>query len=782
MKKMLTLLWSLNMCVNTTILPLSCGAKTEVTYDPNALGNNDNYMPEVPVVPPVDGWIDATEPKPNENLNNDPPKNEAIVQNPKAEIMKQYSKALFANQYSLKDLGVETSLDEELQNSHYSSSYYFNTLKQQKISNMNLDLGFDDEFKAYSKSNFEEVYSKYFESSLINENSVLDNSVYQNKVYNPKSSIPELLEMANKIMPTLANSLSDFSGSGIKDLLMLLFSFQGVLSNLPEEANVALSTLTDNDSQALKDISSALNFDSNDYTYVDAIQHSIIALAKSVNGMRNKSTTGIKNFDSASKALGVVLKELTDGKISFDNDIKESLKQVKYIGGIVKFVRVMFLYLDSFSESDLTEKTLSVDDVLKVKQGAIKTQNGEKVNSINMQKWIRILKLMCDDQNGQGLRIIKNIVCILFSTHDTPGLNSKETNLGGFDQGWWKPNVNYSNSKEIYAKIFGYFITEVAGERISTISGSFFPDNFIKSLLNIGVGYESGGTVSLFGTKNIRQVLDFLSSWGTIVLPKMITDIFKKIKNAGEWEEFKQDWLKCIWYDTKGGIGISIKKILNQPLSELSKIGESFGIGANADDKEKVYFDDSKDYLGHYFSSKSLNDYLTDLQNYLPEKQDIIVDFDSFKNLLNSLASSQTSLKNALENKQGLLVGLGLKKSGNSVKGSSMDLLTNTLNEYQGLFKGLVSFADKKINELISINNNMIKEYQKIMDSLIVETTVVDQNKYEYLVSYNDKRTKFTIELQQNEQGKSYISSLVASQKDDEAIENSNAEISVKQV
>ncbi|AOG61003.1 hypothetical protein SHELI_v1c10560 [Spiroplasma helicoides] len=379
-------------------------------------------------------------------------KNEAVAQNPKAEALTQYVKTLYANQFSLSDIGLDVS--NGIKDLHYSPSEYFSWIQKQNINDLNFSQGISNDYKAYSDSKYSEAFDQYFDSKLIHDNTNIDDSIYKGGVIDSQNAIPSFVGTINTILPIIAKSFVNIDGSGIADLLKTLLSFESLIGSFKQTIDPIVDSLTADDNAVLKELESALSFTDQETTYVDAIQNSIIALAKSISGLAKKSSEDIKDFTSASKSIAKNLKGLIDGSISFSFD----MSAVKYIGGIVKFVRVLLLYLDSFDENAVTETQLTVDDVLRVKQGAILKINNEKLNSLDIKKLIGILKKMTDDKDGQGLLIFKNVVNILFSTHDT--LNYKgddEVSIGGTN------GKTYENEKEIYGRILGDLIIEVVG-------------------------------------------------------------------------------------------------------------------------------------------------------------------------------------------------------------------------------------------------------------------------------------------------------------------------------
>ncbi|AOG60297.1 hypothetical protein SHELI_v1c03420 [Spiroplasma helicoides] len=696
-----------------------------------------------------------------------------IASNAKAEIMSQYSKALFLNQYSLNDLNIGNG--STIDNYHYSPSEYFSNIKKRQIKDLNFSSSIDANFTNLSEEKMESAYSEYFNNNLLNDNTTIDDSIYKGGVINSEKAMPDFIGTVNTFLPILAQNLVNPDGSGIASLLSLLVGLQSSLSSFSNTLEPIIKSLTDNDSQVLKDFEDAFTFkvEANTATYSKAIQDSIISLSKSFNGIAGKDVSSITNFDTASTAIAENIGGLMDGSIKFSLD----MSVIKYLPGIIKFVRVLLLYLDQFDESAVTNTTLTVDDVLKIKQAKIEEKDGKKVNSFDLQKWLRILKIMSKDEDQKGLNIFKNIINILFSTHDTVGAQAETAFYGAKNTDG--SEGTYKNENEIYGRIIGDVLIKMMGQEFIEMNAQgnnikIYIANLIKTLLNYGIGYNSGGSIEIsILIVDIKVLLELIPSY-TDTLPKFLGDLINKlngVKNESggtEWNSFVSDWIGYLWNDKKSLIGFSVKGIMNKPIGELmdmiSGLGSSLTGTKSSDVQNKEdksgKFDEPVSYFEAFLKSKSLANIVTDLDNSLSGKDVRPLNFDTLSSLFKALyADKKYNLAIAWSNKNSLFSGLGLKVDGTTVKDSPMYYFEQILKENRALLLGVLNFINSYLQDL---NDDLAKLKLiagELAQDIKVEYVVVSDSEFLYTVSFNDKKLQFSIKLG-NDGDKSYISSI----------------------
>ncbi|AOG60885.1 hypothetical protein SHELI_v1c09360 [Spiroplasma helicoides] len=678
----------------------------------------------------------------NVDFNQDDTSN--YSKNPSADILCQFAKGLFVSQNSLENLGL--NVEESLKSFHYSSQDYLEYIKNEPISSLNYEKNFDKNFSADDDASFGDLYDKYFNEDLVAKELKTNNTLYKGKVLSSANTLPDAVNTINTILPLLANSLASPTISGITSIFSLLVTFQGQIGAIKDDIEPYIKMLGENNDQILKDLEDAFSFSKTDVTYVDAIQNSIVGLANSINGMLN-ITTKVSSFDDASVTIAKNIDNLINGNLKFSFDTNS----IKYIPGVVKFVRVLSIYLDNFSEDQVTNKKLKVEDVLKVKQGQIsKSSDGKLNNGFDFAKWISIFKTMVNDPE-KGLTIFKNIINILFSTHDTPGYGSNEdetdeTDISGI--GEFGQEVEYKNDKEIYARIIGDVAVELLGKTIDIngVNKKYYVSNLVKSLINKGIGYNSGLTLDYI-LKIIPSIKD--------MLPESFKTIFDKFSEL-EWNKLCEDWIGYIWNNKTNVLGVNIYDLFSTPVDQMSNKFNSLldlftsvdkKYESDVDNNKDGIFDDKSSFLEIYFGSRSLKDYINELGNSLKQYETQSVNFDTLANLFHYLYEGDYTLKKAWNNTDQLLSGLGLNADGTSRQNSPMYYVTQLLYENRGIIKGLIEIVQK---ELASINqkiDSLKSAILSIKNEIKVSYEEASSTQFLYTVSYKNKTMQFKIQI-----------------------------------
>ncbi|AOG61001.1 hypothetical protein SHELI_v1c10540 [Spiroplasma helicoides] len=243
-------------------------------------------------------------------------------------------------------------------------------------------------------------------------------------------------------------------------------------------------------------------------------------------------------------------------------------------------------------------------------------------------------------------------------------------------------------------------------------------------------------------------------------LPEFLRPIIKKIDGAGEWDKFTSDWIKYLWYDESGLAGISIKKILTEPLSGLINMFSAFGGGSETKANASGKFDNPSDsYLQSYLMSKSIKDIVNDFNESLSGADVKPFDFTSFANVCKALYKSEKyNLATAWKSSKPLH-GLGLNDNGTTIQDSPMYFLEKMLKDNRAMLLGVFNLIQDYINEMTRNLDNLKKTYQTVGNMLDINYTVESDTKFIYELKYNDKSIKFQIELA-DYKNKSYISAI----------------------
>ncbi|AKX34169.1 hypothetical protein SLITO_v1c05210 [Spiroplasma litorale] len=670
---------------------------------------------------------------------NTPNTNSPDLSKSESVALSQYAKSLYVNQNSLLDLGAGDTTD------HYSSSDYFNLLNNKKIKDLNFSEDISEDFKKDSSDYFKDAVAKLFgsENTLADSKTEIGENIYKDEVLNSKESVPSILSTINTYIPIILNGLS--SPEQLNGLLATLYGFQGAIYDFKDTLEGAINSLTENDNKVLKDFENAFKYDANtEKTYVDAVRNSMVDFANSMNGLAGKES--VSTFNDASKSIANLIKGLIDGKTS----LKFEMSSIKYLPGIIKFVRVLLLYIDSYSEDQLTKSVIDKKDIL-----ANKTKSVGK-NEFDSKKWVGLLKKMVDDKNGEGLIIFKNLLNILFLTHDTDkGESNNEVDIQGVENPKTKEKVEYSSDTEIYGRLIGDLGVVLLGNETIEFNApligkiKLYVSNLLKSLINKGLGYSSGGTIFEIAIPLLPNFADNL--------PDLIKGLVNKItdngKNNDEWKIFTKDFIGYLWNDPNKKLGVSILDIIqNTKITDIpSKLGSIFPISISniSEVKANGSFDSTKSYLLPYLGSKTIKEIVYDIDKHISPLDIAPIKFDTLSSLFNKLYSSDHNLKNASSNYKELLKGLGLNSDGSTVSGSPMEIFKSFLNENAKLLTGVINLLKDFVDEMQNSLNKISESYINLQKDINVSIKMESNTVFEYTTQYKDKaKNTFKIEIE----------------------------------
>lgn len=626
-----------------------------------------------------------------------------------SKIMSSYSKGLFLNQ---NELGKNKY--------HFSSEY----LMAKKIKNSYLsDLGlkdFNENEGVMDTTRYSEIYNKYLDSNLLSDDLKLSDDIYQGEVLSPESSIVSTLSSITGMVPTILNLLSDPSKVG-----QLLLGFAGNVDKIssiisPSVLKTLANVLND---ETLETLENAFSNDIyKDMNYQEALNSSVIGLSNAVNKLINgknvkklayNSNEDIKtNFKEATNVIATNVLGLFSGEKSFKFDILENIDS---IAEVIRFVRTMVLYLDSFKDELVKETPLTINDVDEKRTQKIDI----KKNSFDVKKILEILEKMVNDEKGV---VFKNLVNIFLST------NEKMAN-----------EPYKSTAPDGYMSIITAVVEKLAGgESLKVGTFEIYVSSFVRMLFNYGLGEKNtvGSLMPIFE--------GFIDK-----LPEMLKKILKPIKDNGDWKNFSEDWLGYLWNNNNTKLNLSIKGLLNNPIKNILS-GGLLGIGGNTEKPKK--FNQQMSTFSLIFGEKSLADIIKDLNSSLQTKNSnsFTINFDTFKDLIVKMRKDDTLVR-ALRDVENMFFILGLEKTSDGKAKIKADSVL------EQLFK-IVKEVKPVVEPLIKVIDGYLKSYNKSMDEitneafevfkkLTVTTEIKDINDFIYTVSDGKITNKFEIKL-----------------------------------
>ncbi len=630
-----------------------------------------------------------------------------------SKIMSSYSKGLFLNQ---NELGKNKY--------HFSSEY----LMAKKIKNSYLsDLGlkdFNENEGVMDTTRYSEIYNKYLDSNLLSDDLKLSDDIYQGEVLSPESSIVSTLSSITGMVPTILNLLSDPSKVG-----QLLLGFAGNVDKIssiisPSVLKTLANVLND---ETLETLENAFSNDIyKDMSYQEALNSSVIGLSNAVNKLINgknvkklayKSNEDIKtNFKEATNVIATNVLGLFSGEKSFKFDILENIDS---IAEVIRFVRTMVLYLDSFKDELNGKSLLTIESVDKKRTQKIDI----KKNSFDVKNILNILEEMVKDDSGV---VFKNLVNIFLSTNEKIEFN--------------KPYK--SNASDGYMSIITAVVEKLAGgESLKVGPIEIYVSSFVRKLFDYGLGqkFDNDPFPGIFAT--LPTFID--------KLPEMLKKILKPINDKGDWKNFNEDWLGYLWNNKNEKLNLSIKGLLNNPIKNILS-GGLLGIGGNTEKPKK--FNQQMSTFSLIFGEKSLADIIKDLNSSLQATNPNIftINFDTFKDLIVKMRKDDTLVR-ALRDVENMFFILGLEKTSDGkakIKADSvLEQLFKIVKEVKPVVEPLMKVIDGYLKSYNKSMDEITNEAFEVFKKLTVTTEIKDINDFIYTVSDGKITNKFEIKL-----------------------------------
>ncbi|AKU79667.1 lipoprotein [Spiroplasma turonicum] len=700
MKKLLSILGAISLVATSGSYAVACGAKN------NADSENENA---------------------------------SVDDKARAEILTQYAKALFVNQNSPKDLGMNIGDEKEKYSEyHYSPSLYFEEAKSTKIKDLAFVNDINATYKKDSTINLSAAVSEYFDSNLVSNNLEANSGIYKGGVIGKDTG--EMDSTLNMLLQTVTGFLGDPTKfvEQLPNLYKLVYGFKDAIKGfLTSDLKNQIKEILSND--VLKKFEEAFSPIKEGENYVSIIQSSVIDLANSFNGLLNKSDV-VSDFDTASKSISKNIKALISGQASFSFD----LTSIKHLPGIIKFVTVLLNYIDQYSYDDLTSKLIDKNTVLDNKTKVL--EKGNVKNQFDIKKWLNVIDEIVNDNQKKGLTALKNTLGIIFVTRDDKAKSDDDEDGLGEDTQESFLNEEYSNKNEIYGKLLGDIAIEALfnGEKSITIEElgqTFYYSTLIKSLINTCTIYTNSALDGLLSA--LIMAYDNL--------PELLKNLIDSVGKEN-WSDFTQDILGNL-YDNEIPNFISLKKAFGKPLYKLpSLLSSLFGGESDSSESEpnnEGNFDESKSYLGDFLSHKSIkeivNDVKTNITNNYPTDSENPIKFSTLSSFFKSLYTDNT-LSKALDSED-LLQALGLNSDGTVKSNSPFFHLDAFLKENSYLISGAIKLINKYTNDLKSEIGDIKKIFSDLRKDITVTYKISSPENIAFTASYGTIKNTFKIKL-----------------------------------
>ncbi|AKX34180.1 hypothetical protein SLITO_v1c05360 [Spiroplasma litorale] len=674
-----------------------------------------------------------------------------------SKLMSQYAKALYINENE-----IDTT-NEGLNKIHYSSSYLMKDyVKDNYIRNLNLG-----DFKNVETNDFtrySDIASKYFKNStdIVNDNTNVEDGIYKDGVVAPE--VTGMVGTITSLVQSLPMILKSLSNPAAFGPLMSILSKK--LKDLVSPALLkTLGKLIDNN--VLKDLEKAFSVEAfkDDkgvfLSYEDGLNAGIIALSNSVDKIINKDESTEKltyknsseinsNINVASEKIATNLIEILNGTKSLKLDI---LLDISSFPELIFFIRSLLVYLNSFSIKDLTTEYDGNNfiEMLETKRTA---KIKEEENVFDFDNAIEVLSYVVNDTDSKGGLTLKNLLGVLLATPATDKENVIDaTNI----------NKKYEGGKNGLINILSRLAIKLVGEEKLVVDAmgktiTLYIDSVIRSFVNWGVGYDTGGKTQLVGGIQIgfSTLIALLPSFKD-KLPDLLKNIVSNI-DSKDWSEFfgkSGKWINYLYDNENEKLNLSIKKILSEPLENLLN-SQLFNSG-NTSEKNKI-FDNKKDLGLGFLTSNSLqsivNSIKADIDNQKKEKPDtnFKIKFDSFAILFKRLYTNNTFTK-ATEDVDNFMKILGLNDDSTIAKDSPLEQLQVIVNENLPWLNSVINTLSTMIssyNKKLSKTKEIVNAYYDNTEVSIVENKV---NDYIYLVKNKTTNLENKFEIKLNYSG-----------------------------
>ncbi|QGS51876.1 hypothetical protein [Spiroplasma tabanidicola] len=406
----------------------------------------------------------------------------------------------------------------------YDFNYVFdNIVKNQQIQkfNGNPNLDVKDEFASSSK--YSDIYNKYFESKLYDENNVdLDGVDLKNNVIKP--------EDGSFLTPILKNLPAIFEAVGNRDFLGIgatILKESGLVDFDTFARNPILTIISKVlPSNAFSNISKAFyRKEYENMSVQNALNASMIGFVNALNKFCYPASTGkrpknlgantekevLQNFTPALIQLTQTIQDIMDGTAKFTLDL---FNNIDTIADIVNFVKMLFMYMTGFIErfspdpfsEDPIEKSkpnvaydeISITDMIAYRNSNFK----ETINSnLNLEAGFNFLLKMLYINDGMAA---KNLIRLLFYED----FANQSAGDGGLT---WTLNARAESTGKVHTKYTHIVanLTSTAGvqndvKNMANEIKSFITDDFDNK-------YTNTGGISAF----IRAILNSIITEGT---------------------------------------------------------------------------------------------------------------------------------------------------------------------------------------------------------------------------------------------------------------------------
>ncbi|QEH61751.1 hypothetical protein SCHIN_v1c05540 [Spiroplasma chinense] len=674
MKKLISLLGSLTLTVSSTSAVMACRSGAKRTTDDDA----------------------------------------KIVMDGVTQVMHDYSKALFLNQNEVKGVHVSPSsfLNTNLMNKSLESLDLKDLISSENLSN-------DTTYKT--------LVEKHFDVDKLTSDIDVSNNIYKGGVESVTSQIDLTISLFVNQLEGITDPTGLFSLITLMDINNLL-SPGGMLAGLKE-------VLT---KEGLKIIEDAFNNDIYlGMTMQQAIDSSSIGLSNALNLLVNKdsaiwlesgSVDNVKdNLEEAMSLIKINLNEIVNNGASISFDIS---KDLKVLAEIIRFVKTMVIYIDSYSFEQMTDNFLNRNDVLK-NRNTLKFTIDNSYNTINIKKLTGILNIMVNDVDGKGEIVFKNLLAVL---------------MGGTDTGLFAPNVAIAIGPKMSHDAYGFLIGNVAvglmgGEaEMELPEGSplakIYLDSAVRSFITYGLAssfekpqanWDTGAGVTAIA---LSALLDDPTA------ADVLAPYLQAVVDNGDRTKFESDWLAYIWSNNNQLLNFSIKNLLSLPLSELLSL-----FGGETEGK----FDNVVSSIFDFFTRKSLKEIINNLNlemNSLTNEQSTI-DFNEIAKIFETIGEK---IEEAIANPKDFWKILGYKGTGDYEENSAFDLLYKFLSKSKWIesIAKVVNVYMREYNMQVTQLNSAAKT---LFDSLNVTKESSSNDKFVYSVTDGKITNKFEITL-----------------------------------
>ncbi|AGR42180.1 lipoprotein [Spiroplasma diminutum] len=637
-----------------------------------------------------------------------------------SKLMSQYSKTLFLNQNALSD-----------NETHFSSKYYMdNNVKNEYLKDLGLTK-FDESENVESNAKFNTIASKYFNvNNMLASDLKLSDNVYQDYVLDPGVEDEGIVDAIKNTIPQVLGFLSD--PAQLQQLIAAVAQNPAMIESIvsPELLKTIGNVLNQDALQALENAFS--NDLYKDMSYQTALNSSVIGLSNAINkiidgkGAEKLSYASQQDIDdnisSATSTLVDKMKSIMDGEVELKVDFLENIDS---IAEVIRFVRTLLVYLEQFSYDEMTSSVLTLE-IIEVKRSRI-----VDTNQIDIKQIFKKLNFMVN--NDETGIVFKNYIGALFVT------NSK----------------NFSVTKDFTEKvndglmgILSKFAIKAMGQdKINAGFFNIYVNALVRSFINGGINKEYGGT--LFST-----VIGLIFTVQGM-LPSPVKEIISKIKDNGDADKFKEDWMGYLWNNSNTKLNFSIKDLLTVPMNQISLSGltENSEEDVEQNEEEQKRFNEAKPSSMDFITNKSLKEIVNDLDSAFSQTTNSTLNFNDLGELISRLKKDST-LENALKDINNMFEVLGMNSDGTVKEGSVFEQFFKILESNKEIFSQtgnvLSKWKDENDEKISALKTEAINLFKRI--SVVIKRNAI--NDFEYTVTDGTVENVFNIILKYNKNSK----------------------------